>query len=180
MTSVPRDVLYRGRRKSEPELLRERAASSIDPHAEWPAELEVTVERPGEEPRPLVHVVHHSPGGYEWGYGGSGPSDLALSILCDFLEEDPQAVRESTRSLFARPTRSFPLHLYLVRSHICRLPRWRWTLTGAELTAWLATDHDAINLETHYPDELAQWEELERLRPVDPDDDPASEERSDP
>ena len=26
-------------------------------------------------------VVHHSPTGYEWGYGGSGPADLALNIL---------------------------------------------------------------------------------------------------
>lgn len=29
-------------------------------------------------PRPLVY---HSPTGYEWGYGGSGPADLALNIL---------------------------------------------------------------------------------------------------
>lgn len=26
-------------------------------------------------------VVHHSPTGYEWGYCGSGPADLALNIL---------------------------------------------------------------------------------------------------
>lgn len=25
-------------------------------------------------------VVHHSPTGFEWGYGGSGPADLALNI----------------------------------------------------------------------------------------------------
>lgn len=25
-------------------------------------------------------VTHHSPTGYEWGYGGSGPADLALNI----------------------------------------------------------------------------------------------------
>jgi hypothetical protein len=30
---------------------------------------------------PVPHVVRHSPTGYEWGYGGSGPADLALSIL---------------------------------------------------------------------------------------------------
>ena len=29
----------------------------------------------------LHHVVRHSPTGIEWGYGGSGPSDLALSVL---------------------------------------------------------------------------------------------------
>lgn len=29
-------------------------------------------------------VVHHSPSGYEWGYGGSGPADLALNI-CELI-----------------------------------------------------------------------------------------------
>ena len=27
------------------------------------------------------YVIHHSPTGYEWGYGGSGPADLALNIV---------------------------------------------------------------------------------------------------
>lgn len=26
-------------------------------------------------------VIHHSPSGFEWGYGGSGPADLALNVL---------------------------------------------------------------------------------------------------
>lgn len=34
--------------------------------------------------RPLKHIVYHSSTGMEWGYGGSGPSDLARSILADF------------------------------------------------------------------------------------------------
>lgn len=33
--------------------------------------------------RELPHVVRHSPTGFEWGYGGSGPADLARSILVD-------------------------------------------------------------------------------------------------
>lgn len=31
-------------------------------------------------------VVHHSPTGFEFGYGGSGPADLALNILEHALE----------------------------------------------------------------------------------------------
>jgi hypothetical protein len=31
------------------------------------------------------HVVRHSPTGMEWGYGGSGPSDLALSALTQWF-----------------------------------------------------------------------------------------------
>lgn len=31
-------------------------------------------------------VVVHSPTGFEWGYGGSGPADLALNILLLFTD----------------------------------------------------------------------------------------------
>ena len=34
----------------------------------------------------LKHIVKHSPDGFQWGYMGSGPADLALSILTDFCE----------------------------------------------------------------------------------------------
>jgi len=33
----------------------------------------------------LPHVNRHSPDGFGWGYNGSGPSDLALSILTDLI-----------------------------------------------------------------------------------------------
>jgi hypothetical protein len=39
--------------------------------------------------QPLRQVVYHSPTGMEWGYAGSGPADLALSILADFFGEQP-------------------------------------------------------------------------------------------
>jgi hypothetical protein len=32
-------------------------------------------------------VIRHSPTGFEWGYGGSGPADLALNILLLFVEQ---------------------------------------------------------------------------------------------
>lgn len=31
--------------------------------------------------------VWHSPDGFEWGYGGSGPADLALNILLAATED---------------------------------------------------------------------------------------------
>ncbi len=37
--------------------------------------------------RPLKHIVRHSPTGFEIGYGGPGPADLALSILVDFYKD---------------------------------------------------------------------------------------------
>jgi len=30
-------------------------------------------------------IVRHSPTGFEWGYGGSGPADFALNILLRFV-----------------------------------------------------------------------------------------------
>ena len=30
-------------------------------------------------------IVRHSPDGFEWGYGGSGPADFALNILVAFI-----------------------------------------------------------------------------------------------
>lgn len=49
----------------------------------------VTVQLVGDhgKERPLHHVEYHSPDGFSWGYGGSGPADLALSILSDMLGE---------------------------------------------------------------------------------------------
>lgn len=38
------------------------------------------------EAGPSLEVVNHSPNGFEWGYQGSGPSQLALAILLDLLE----------------------------------------------------------------------------------------------
>lgn len=33
------------------------------------------------DPRPSQRVWNHSPDGFEWGYGGSGPAQLALALL---------------------------------------------------------------------------------------------------
>jgi hypothetical protein len=52
----------------------------------WPRAVHAYVLDANGSERPLAHVVHHSPTGFEYGYGGSGPADLARSILVDFLE----------------------------------------------------------------------------------------------
>lgn len=33
-----------------------------------------------------LDIRNHSPTGFEWGYGGSGPAQLALALLCDYFE----------------------------------------------------------------------------------------------
>ena len=34
------------------------------------------------------HVVFHSPDGFNWGYGGSGPSELARCLCLEVLGKD--------------------------------------------------------------------------------------------
>jgi hypothetical protein len=42
---------------------------------------------------PRCDLYNHSPTGFAWGYGGSGPAQLALAILADYLEDDAKALR---------------------------------------------------------------------------------------
>lgn len=44
-----------------------------------------------KELNPRLDIRNHSPTGFEWGYGGSGPAQLALAILADYLGDDRRA-----------------------------------------------------------------------------------------
>jgi hypothetical protein len=39
-------------------------------------------------PKRSQKIVNHSPDGFAWGYGGSGPAQLALALLLEFADED--------------------------------------------------------------------------------------------
>jgi len=73
-------------------------------------------------PLPLrLDLRNHSPTGFAHGYGGSGPAQLALAILADFLGDDRKALA------FYQP---FKWRI------IAQLPRDKaWTLTGAQILA---------------------------------------------
>lgn len=44
-------------------------------------------------PLPIRHDLrNHSPAGFEWGYGGSGPAQLALALCADALGDDQGAL----------------------------------------------------------------------------------------
>lgn len=79
----------------------------------------VRVQLRGESRR-LMHIVRHSPDGFEWGYGGSGPTDLALAILTDVMGEEPR------RDVYNQFKWDF-------------VARWGdvWSITEAEVLAWL-------------------------------------------
>lgn len=55
----------------------------------------------------VPHWVRHSPTGFEWGYRGSGPADLAYSILraffgAPFAEAHYQAFKEDVIATIPR------------------------------------------------------------------------------
>ncbi len=55
---------------------------------------------------PVRHIPVHSPTGFEIGYGGSGPSDLALAILADWTG-DPVAEVHAGRGRAAEHYQQF-------------------------------------------------------------------------
>ena len=49
--------------------------------ADNPAGVRVYINKIELKPEGSQKVINHSPDGFEWGYGGSGPAQLALAIL---------------------------------------------------------------------------------------------------
>lgn len=60
-------------------------------------------------------LSNHSPTGFEWGFGGSGPAQLALALLADAAGDDAIALRMHQRFKFA------------VIGRLARDKRWRLT-----------------------------------------------------
>ena len=70
----------------------------------------------------LEHHVQHSPDGFNWGYSGSDPSELARCILWDFLGEEP------TAAAYRDFTRVF----------IVGIQEDSWTIDSTLITTWLS------------------------------------------
>ena len=65
-------------------------------------------------------LYNHSPDGFQWGYGGSGPAQLALALLLDC----------STEELAMRHHQAFKVEF---------VANWgdEWQITSTEIRAWL-------------------------------------------
>ena len=78
-----------------------------------------TDETAAAEELPLrLDLWDHSPTGFEWGYGGSGPAQLALALLADALDDEEKAIH---------------LHQAFKWEVVGKLPHVSWTLTDAEI-----------------------------------------------
>lgn len=51
---------------------------------------------------PRLDLANHSPTGFEWGYAGSGPAQLALAILADATGDDLTAAALHQKFKFER------------------------------------------------------------------------------
>lgn len=77
---------------------------------------------------PRLSLANHSPDGFEWGYEGSGPAQLALAILATRLP-DAEALE---------------LYQRYKREVISRLERGKpWAMTGQEVDAWVWAQGEA-------------------------------------
>ncbi len=52
-------------------------------------EIIVTKDGVVLDPTPSQNLFNHSPDGFNWGFGGSGPAQLALALLLDSGIEQP-------------------------------------------------------------------------------------------
>jgi hypothetical protein len=146
-----------------------QVASEIDMHTiyhGWPrpdGTTAVVIESPPGHYKPLPHHIHHSPAGFNCGYNGNGPRDLALSLLTDVVlaaqernlatpSVDRHAQSHDSLSSDTTPTNSAappdtgrhnspkPLpYLNFAEQIVAQLPPDKsWTLSRHEITQWLA------------------------------------------
>ncbi len=82
-------------------------------------------------------AVHHSPTGYEWGYLGSGPSDLALNIVEWYLwhigfEDTLEQVYQGT--VF---TTTYRLHQRFKSTFVAQVPREGGVIPFDVIVMWI-------------------------------------------
>jgi hypothetical protein len=87
----------------------------------------VTVTREPDDglPRvlpPRLDLARKSPTGFEWGYNGSGPAQLALAILSDAVGDERALDRQNYQAFKA--------------AVVGRLPYAGWVLTRDEVIDW--------------------------------------------
>jgi len=72
-------------------------------------------------PAPSQQVWNHSPDGFQWGYEGSGPAQLALAVLLDVTGDAELSVR---------------LHQDFKRAFVAHWAE-KWEITTKEIKSWI-------------------------------------------
>lgn len=74
---------------------------------------------------PSLEIARHSPSGFAWGYGGSGPAQLALALILDSTGR-PEVASALYRSFAADVVARWPWQ-----------PGGRWLLPAPVLDGWI-------------------------------------------
>lgn len=82
------------------------------------------------DPGPSQKIRNHSPDGFSWGYGGSGPAQLALALLLDVTGN-----RELAESLY----QDFKWEVVAMWDQ-----KDGWTITSAQIHDWLAKKREGV------------------------------------
>ena len=132
-------------------------------HGEASVVVRDVVDDGPSDRRPLTHVSYHSPDGFEWGYAGSGPADLALAILADYFEEPPEFVLAALRSMWTPRSKAAALHQSFKERFVATEHRDEWQLHSDDIEAWLQTPANQTRLAelAQEEDELAEIRQLE-------------------
>jgi hypothetical protein len=118
----------------------------LDPAPTWSFKGDVTLWR-NEQGEAQANtpwtVIQHSPTGFEWGYGGSAPADLALNILNAFAppKSDGEEPVECFKGVCSAT--AMRLHQDFKWTFIAPMPRVGGTIKAETIRNWLAT-HAAI------------------------------------
>ena len=71
---------------------------------------------------PSIKLINHSPTGFNWGYGGSGPAQLALAILLNFTGDKEKALAHYQDFKW---------------DFVARWSGSDWCITGGQINDWL-------------------------------------------
>jgi hypothetical protein len=83
--------------------------------------------------------VHYAPMGFDWGFGGNGPADLALNVLALFLPLAPEATGVALRDGSTVSQSAWALHQEFKYDLIATLPRAGSHITAETIRTWITT-----------------------------------------
>ncbi len=101
---------------------------------------------------PSLKLRNHSPTGFEWGYGGSGPAQLALALLLDHLSTsapNPECA-SGTTMVAERCYQSF-------KQEVIATLDAEWTLTSTEIQHWIDSFYAHLNAQTIHAFPRGRW-----------------------
>ena len=107
------------------ERLKHRSYHALPDSDDYPHTGRVDIQEDGRATMKLpkcLDKVNHSPDGFAWGYGGSGPAQLAYAILFDVTNDADKSQRFYQDYKFAV---------------IAGLPRSPWHITATSVIEWL-------------------------------------------